>query len=61
MRAGLLWPVVEKPLCALQPYGVISNTKLLWGMGVALALLPTHATFGVVRLLAEKLAGAAGA
>lgn len=57
----LLWPIVEKPLYALQRYGVISNKKLLWGAGLALALLPTHATFGVLRLLTEKLAGAVGA
>jgi hypothetical protein len=57
----LFWPVVEKPLYALQRYGVISNKKLLWGAGLALAFLPTHMAVGVLRLLIEKLAGAVGA
>lgn len=55
-----IWPLVERPLYALQRYGVIGNKKLLWGLGVALTLIPTHTTFGVLRLLIEKLAGAVG-
>lgn len=52
----LLWHLLEKPLYALQRYRVISNKKLLWGVGLALAFLPTHATFNFFKVLLAKLA-----
>jgi len=50
----LLWPALEKPLYALQRYQAISNKKLLWGLGLSLAFLPTHMTFDVFKALLAK-------
>jgi hypothetical protein len=50
----LLWPVLEHPLYALQKYEVIRNKKLLWGVGLSLAFLPTHMTFDVFKSLLAK-------
>ncbi len=35
----MLWPLLQRPLYALQRYGVIRNKKLLWGLGISLLLL----------------------
>jgi hypothetical protein len=51
----LLWPLVERPLYALQRYHVITNKKLLWTAGLALALLPTHATLSAFKALLGRL------
>jgi hypothetical protein len=51
----LLWPIFEKPLYALQRYEVIRNKRLLWGVGLALAFLPTHLTLDVVKTLMGRL------
>jgi hypothetical protein len=50
----LLWPVLEKPLYAIQRHEVVRNKKLLWGAGLALAFLPTHMTFDFVKVALAK-------
>jgi hypothetical protein len=50
----LLWPVVEKPLYALQRYEVVRNKKLLWAAGLALTFLPTHVSLDWFKGLLEK-------
>ena len=57
----LLWPVFERPLYALQRYRVISNKRLLWGLGLALAFLPTRMSFDFLKLVLEKFGAALGA
>jgi hypothetical protein len=51
----LLWPVIERPLYAIQRFGLISNKKLLWPIGLALITLPTQTSLGWVKSLLEKL------
>lgn len=38
----LLWPVLRRPMCFLQQYGVIRNKTLLWFIGIMLVTLPTE-------------------
>jgi hypothetical protein len=52
----LLWPLLERPLYALQRYRVMSDKKLLWGVGLSLAFLPTHMTFDFVKVVLAKFA-----
>lgn len=51
----LFWPVIGRPLYAIQRYAPIKNKKWLFGTGVALILLPRHITFQVLKALLEKL------
>lgn len=54
---GLVWPTLQRPLYFLQRQGVIENKKLLWGVGIALLLLPKPQTMSALfELLVSKLA-----
>lgn len=51
----LFWPVIGRPLYAIQRYAPIKNKRWLFATGVALILLPRHITFQVMKALLEKL------
>ncbi len=51
----LVWPTVERPIYAIQRFGLIKNKKFLWGVGIALVFLPKHTTIQLLKSLVEKL------
>ena len=50
----LVWPVLERPLYAFQRFDLIRNKKLLWGIGLALVILPMHTSLSGLILFLQK-------
>ena len=50
----LVWPTIERPIYAMQRFGLVNNKKFLWTAGITL-LLPTYTIFQLLRSLLGKL------
>ena len=53
----LFWPVIQRPLYAIQRFTPIKNKKWLFGVGLTLLLLPEHLTINVLEALLKRVAG----
>jgi hypothetical protein len=51
----LLWPMIQRPLYAIQRFTPLKNKRLLWTMGISLILLPTHITIEFLKSFLGKL------